>query len=1201
LTKTVRATARALSRAALISPGSCRNADGGGYCQSRGSAKSLAAFRLDRVVPARARAIAAYVIALGFAALPAVAWGADPPTSPGAANGSAQSGVSTGTSKPEGSQFAVAQSAGPAKSVDPSALKHVAMRPSAASIEEEEEDEPLSDIPSSILRQMKRQANVDRFTSLRSETQFGGSETADPAVQQKPGGNNSTLALNSLQNFTGPSNADQLDGFLWKPPDSNVAAGPNHLVMVINSLISIYSKAGAVISRSSATDWFSSVCAGCSSYDPRITYDPVAGHWLMLYAYKDTTSVSKVLLSVSQTSDPTGAWWIYALDGSLNFSGDNTWADYPDIGFDGIAAGSGGAVYITTNQYTFSDRTFRTASVYILSKTELYSGGSLNYWRASNRTNADASQAYSYRAVRTYGNPGGEFLINNQNNGSTVSIWRINPTYPPTAVDWTLQSTLSIGSYSVPPDAVQPGTTDLLDTLDNRFYNAVWRNNRLYGAFTTGYNWGSGTVAAIRSLKINTSSFTSEVNETYGADGYYYYSPAIEADSSDNFIVSFSRSNTSEYAGARYAGRLTADSGTGGSFQLKAGTVTLFKPSGAFSNRWGDYECAAVDPSDSSKVWIAGEFTANLGYPNDFNWSTWIAQVQFPSSGPPAPVAAAATSVTVSSFTANWGSSSGATGYKLDVSTSSSFASFVSGYQDLDVGNVLSRSVTGLSANTIYYYRVRAYSGSGTSGNSGTISLTTASAKFVINATFDASIVSNANAADIMATINQAVNLYQALYKDQFTASILFRYASTAPDGSPLSGGTLAQSSYVIYTGQSWNTVINAIKADASSTNDSTANSSLPVSALSTNIIIASANGRAIGLSTPPAMASNGSVGSGPYDGIVTLNSAQTFKFTRPVDASSYDALRSTEHEIDEVLGLGSFISKSADLRPQDLFSWSSAGTRNLTSSGTRYFSINSGSTNIVGFNQNASGDFGDWLSASCPQANPYVQNAFSCAGQSTDVSATSPEGINLDVIGYDLTNGGSAVGPPVAVVAGATSASAVSITWSAPSGTVPAKYHVYRSSNHINYSQVNGETTTGTSYSDTSASASTSYLYKVRSVDSFGVESPDSNLDLATTVIFTDPTLNSSTAIKQAHTTELRTAVNAVRTLAGLGAFPYTDSISSSTKVKRIHVIDLRTALDQARSTLTLSALSYADSTINIGSTAAKAIHFTELRNGVK
>src|SRR4030095_16710079 len=38
-------------------------------------------------------------------------------------------------------------------------------------------------------------------------------------------------------------------------------------------------------------------------------------------------------------------------------------------------------------------------------------------------------------------------------------------------------------------------------------------------------------------------------------------------------------------------------------------------------------------------------------------------------------------------------------------------------------------------------------------------------------------------------------------------------------------------------------------------------------------------------------------------------------------------------------------------------------------------------------------------------QSHPYVQNAFGCTGQFSDVAATSPEGINLDVIGYDLAN----------------------------------------------------------------------------------------------------------------------------------------------------------------------------------------------------
>jgi hypothetical protein len=72
---------------------------------------------------------------------------------------------------------------------------------------------------------------------------------------------------------------------------------------------------------------------------------------------------------------------------------------------------------------------------------------------------------------------------------------------------------------------------------------------------------------------------------------------------------------------------------------------------------------------------------------------------------------------------------------------------------------------------------------------------------------------------------------------------------------------------------------------------------------------------------------------------------------------------------------------------------------------GSRYFSIDSGSTDIVGFNQTPPGDFGDWLSEACPQRHSLVQNAFVCRDQFSDISATSPEGINLDVIGYDLVN----------------------------------------------------------------------------------------------------------------------------------------------------------------------------------------------------
>src|SRR5260370_38946034 len=102
----------------------------------------------------------------------------------------------------------------------------------------------------------------------------------------------------------------------------------------------------------------------------------------------------------------------------------------------------------------------------------------------------------------------------------------------------------------------------------------------------------------------------------------------------------------------------------------------------------------------------------------------------------------------------------------------------------------------------------------------------------ITHATFDSSITGNPNAAAIEAMINRAISIYESLFSDPITIQIRFRYATTAPNGTPLPQGAVALSNFVIYV-IPWNTAVDALRADAKTSNDNLAIASLPGSALS--------------------------------------------------------------------------------------------------------------------------------------------------------------------------------------------------------------------------------------------------------------------------------------------------------------------------------------------------------------------------------
>ena len=188
------------------------------------------------------------------------------------------------------------------------------------------------------------------------------------------------------------------------------------------------------------------------------------------------------------------------------------------------------------------------------------------------------------------------------------------------------------------------------------------------------------------------------------------------------------------------------------------------------------------------------------------------------------------------------------------------------------------------------------------------------------------------------------------------------------------------------------------------------------------------------------------------------------------------------------------------------------------------------------------------------------------------------------------------AFSPPTNVIATATSGTSVLVTYNAVAGAT--QYRIWRASALNTFTQVGTSATT--SFPDNTAAINTSYQYVVQAGDgtNFSANSDD---DIATTVVFTDPALTSpASTAKLAHFSELLTAVNALRTLTLLAPSSFTaPTPGTNASIARVHVEDLRSAVTTARTALGLTT-SFPE-TLVAGTTTIKASHIIQLRDAVQ
>jgi hypothetical protein len=286
----------------------------------------------------------------------------------------------------------------------------------------------------------------------------------------------------------------------------------------------------------------------------------------------------------------------------------------------------------------------------------------------------------------------------------------------------------------------------------------------------------------------------------------------------------------------------------------------------------------------------------------------------------------------------------------------------------------------------------------------------------IVLPTFDSSITSDPNSVIIESSINSAISLFETTYTNNFTAAIYFQESPSGLGSSNFYDYSLTYSTfYSALVAQNANAA--ALAGLAANGGAGTNN---PVNGTA-NIEIKSANARALAINIAPGCYTTGTAGNktctsgsgnGGYDGIITLNTNITFP-PQTNNGSNYGLVGVAEHEIDEILGLGSSLENvsaasgnvtviGGNPAPEDLFRYTTGGSRTFAvdcgAGGVAAYLSYSGATDLTQFNNACNGaDFGDWASSGTPQ----VQDAYGTSGQNPAYG--SNEIAALSAIGYTV------------------------------------------------------------------------------------------------------------------------------------------------------------------------------------------------------
>ena len=410
----------------------------------------------------------------------------------------------------------------------------------------------------------------------------------------------------------------------YNPPDDYIAAGPNHIVMVVNNYFSFFDKNGSLQKTINAAEWYSYLVGIAAPVDPKIIYDHFDNRWVMVWIYIDHIQLrSYYLISVSDDDNPNGIWFNWALPSNVNGNTpSNNWADYEGVGFDDDA------IYITSNQFSFSS-VYNYVKLRIIDKQDIYinsNPGALSWTDFWDITVPGNTNSASYlRPARMYDLSDEFYLFYLPNaGGNFCAVYKIiNPLTNP-----ELSATaLILTPYTIAPDARQRGSNILIQGGFSALRNEPVFKDGILHAVHSIQNPVDASLSSLHYLAVDPINNILLKDLAIGDLEHYFFYPALAVDKNDNVIIPYSRSSVNEYAGGYFTVIPNKTGVPTNSIKLINGSDYFNRDNGTGRSRWGDYSGACLDPVDSLSFWICTEYVHSLN-----TWGTWVGGVRFEES-----------------------------------------------------------------------------------------------------------------------------------------------------------------------------------------------------------------------------------------------------------------------------------------------------------------------------------------------------------------------------------------------------------------------------------------------------------------------------------------------------------------------------------------------------------------------------------------